>query len=65
LSEGIDGGLAPRRAAIDWLTIGDGFGVGTTTRVAALAALGLRQKIVDVDYPAVSVGGKSRPCTAD
>jgi len=40
--------FAAGRAFIDLFTAGNGFGVGLTTRIAALTTLGLRQQVVDL-----------------
>jgi hypothetical protein len=45
----LDIGVAAGRAAVDvGFTLGDGLGIGPAARIAALAALGLRQDGVDL-----------------
>jgi len=49
IGQGLNAGLASRRATIDLcFTCGNGFGIGATTGIAALSALGLRKEGIDL-----------------
>ena len=54
--QGLDAGLAAGGALVDRLAPGDGLGIGSAAGVAALAALGLGQDIVDLVGDGVALG---------